>query len=76
MKVRVDRDRCTGVANCVAFAPTVFDLDDDGKAVILDAESIDDATLLAAAKTCPEKAIIVEDDEGRQVYPPLKKGTK
>ena len=69
MKVRVDRDLCIGVGNCVAYAPTVFKLDDENKAVVLDSSSVDDDTLLEAAESCPENAIIVEDDEGNQLYP-------
>ena len=69
MKVRVDRDLCIGVGNCVAYAPTVFELDHENKAVVLDPSSVDDDTLLEAAKSCPENAIIVEDDEGHQLYP-------
>ena len=69
MKVRVDRDLCIGVSNCVAFAPTVFALDAENKAVILDTSSVDEKTLLEAAKSFPENAIIVEDDEGNQIYP-------
>jgi len=69
LKVRVDRELCIGVGNCVAFAPTVFKLDQENKAVVLDPSSVDDDTLLEAAESCPEKAIIVEDDEGHQLYP-------
>lgn len=69
MKVRVDRDLCIGVGNCVAYAPTVFKLDEENKAVVLDPSSVDDQTLLEAAESCPENAIIVEDDEGNQLYP-------
>ena len=69
MQVRVDRDLCIGVGNCVAFAPTVFKLDEENKAVVLDPSSIDDDTLLEAAESCPEQAIIVEDDEGHQLFP-------
>ena len=69
MKVRVDRDLCIGVGNCVAFAPTVFKLDNENKAVVLDPSSVDVDELLEAAESCPESAIIVEDDEGNQLYP-------
>ena len=69
MKVRVDRDLCIGVSNCVAYAPTVFALDEENKAVVLDPSSVDDNTLLEAAESCPENAIIIEDDEGHQLYP-------
>ena len=69
MKVKVDRDLCIGVSNCVAMAPTVFKLDEENKAIVLDSSSVDDDTLLEAAESCPEKAIIVEDNEGHQLYP-------
>jgi ferredoxin len=69
LKVKVDRDLCIGVGNCVAFAPSVFALDADNKAVVLDPSSVDEFTLLEAAKSCPEQAIVIEDDEGQQFYP-------
>ena len=69
MKVKIDRELCSGVSNCVAIAPTVFKLDDKDKAVVLDPASVDEETLLEAAESCTENAIIVEDDEGIQLYP-------
>jgi len=53
----------------VAIAPTVFEFDQENKATVLDPSSVDDDTLLEAAESCPENAIIVEDDEGHQLYP-------
>jgi len=69
LRVRVDRDLCIGVGNCVAFAPTVFAFDEENKAMVLDPSSVDDDTLLESAESCPVNAIIIEDDEGRQLYP-------
>lgn len=69
MKIRVDRELCTGMAYCTGVAPDVFELDEEGKAVVLDASAVDDETLLEAAKSCPLDAIILEDDEGNRVYP-------
>ncbi len=69
MKVKVDRNLCIGVGNCVAYAPTVFALDEENKAVVLDPSSVDDEPLLEAAESCPQNAIIVEDDEENQLYP-------
>jgi len=69
MKVKIDRDLCIGVSNCVAIAPTVFKLDDKNKAIVLDPSSVDDNTLSEAAESCPENAVIIEDDEGNQLYP-------
>ncbi len=69
MKVRVDRDLCRGLGNCVVLAPTVFRLDEANKAVVTDPNSVDEGRLLEAAESCSENAIILEDDEGRQLYP-------
>ena len=69
MKVKVDRELCIGVSNCVAIASTVFKLDDQNKAVVLDSSSADEPTILEAAESCPENAIIVEDDDSNQLYP-------
>ncbi len=69
MKVRVDRDLCIGLGNCVAYASTVFALDEQNKATVINPESVDDKTLLEAAESCPVNAIIIEDDEGHQIYP-------
>jgi ferredoxin len=68
LKVRVDRDLCIGVSNCVAVAPSVFQLDNENKAIVLDPSSVDDEMLMTAASSCPEKAIILEDEKGNQVY--------
>ena len=67
--MKVARELCSGVSNCVAMAPTVFELDDQSKAVVLDPSSVDEETLMEAAKNCPEDAIILEEDEGNQLYP-------
>jgi ferredoxin len=69
VKVRVDRELCTGVGNCVAMAPTVFKLDKSNKAIVLDKDSVDSQLLMDAAESCPVDAIIIEDDEGNQMYP-------
>ena len=69
MRVIIDRNLCIGIGNCVAIAPTVFQLDAEGKAIALDTSSIDENTVLEAAKSCPVIAIMVEDDAGHQLYP-------
>ena len=68
MKIRIDRDLCIGVGSCAAFAPTVFELDQENKAVVLDPSSVDDNTLLEAAISCTENAIIVEDSQRHQLH--------
>ena len=70
MKVRVDRELCKGAGSCVAIAGSVFQLDDQDKAVIIDQHGEADETIWAAAEACPFDAIILEDDEtGEWLYP-------
>lgn len=68
--VVIDRDKCIGSASCVAIAPDVFDLDDEGKAIVKEGASLEDVqAILDAAKSCPVDAIIVHDADGNQIWP-------
>jgi ferredoxin len=71
MRVRVDREACTGVQNCVVIAPEYFEMDSEGVARVLKANvpEEDEDLLLDAAENCPVDAIILEDDDGEQIYP-------
>lgn len=69
MKVRVDRNLCIGAASCVVIAPKVFQLDSEAKATVVDQKGADENTILDAAKSCPVLAIIIEDDNGAQIWP-------
>jgi len=69
MRARVDRDLCIGSAMCVATAPGVFELDDEGLSRVVDPDAGDEELLREAAEGCPVQAIILEDDEGNQIYP-------
>ncbi|CAN5818818.1 hypothetical protein BH20CHL1_BH20CHL1_09630 [soil metagenome] len=69
MRVSIDREKCVSAGNCVVTAPTVFMLDDEQKALLLDADSVDDDVLWVAAEMCPTEAIVLESDEGEQLYP-------
>jgi ferredoxin len=68
-KIVVDRDLCIGIASCVAVAKTTFEINGENKAVVLDANAADDETLKMAAQSCPTKAILLFDKEGKQIYP-------
>lgn len=84
-KLMIDRNLCIGAASCIAVAPGAFELDPENKAVLrrkaavatsdvtdrkdLEDGAGDDETLLLAAKACPTQAIIVYDEEGKQIYP-------
>ena len=68
--VAVDRTLCVGFAECVKVAPTVFRLDEENVAVVLDPESVDAETLRTAAEACPVDAITLYDPAGRPLWPP------
>ncbi len=69
MRIRIDWERCTGDAVCVGHAPLVFMLNDDNKAVIMNPEGADEQTIREAAEECAGAAIILEDDNGNQIFP-------
>ncbi len=68
-KITVDRDLCIGAAPCVTVAPGVFQMDGENKAYVINPEGADAETILLAAQACPVMAIIIEDEEGNQIYP-------
>ncbi|GGJ41388.1 ferredoxin [Streptomyces brasiliensis] len=59
MKVNADTTRCQGHGRCALLAPDVFDVNDDGKVVVLLAEIGDDhvADVRDAVTSCPEAAL-------------------
>ncbi len=83
-KVTVDRNLCIGAASCVSLAPGVFELDNENKAVIPQADtkdsgpverfklkdqSVTDQQLIDAAQSCPTQAIFLHDETGKQIFP-------
>ena len=69
-KVTVDRKLCIGAATCVAIAAKTFALDSEAKAVILDTAIEEEKdVILDAAKGCPVAAIIIEDKDGKRIFP-------
>lgn len=68
-KITIDRDKCIGAASCIAVADKVYALDDENKAIVIDAKGADDETLLESAHVCPTAAILLHDENGKQVYP-------
>jgi ferredoxin len=70
LTMRIDRNLCIGAATCIAIAPKAWALDDEAKAIILDsAENETDQTLIEAARGCPVAAIIITDENGKQIFP-------
>ena len=58
----VDRDLCTGDEVCVGIAPGVFEMDDEGKAVVKDPEGDGESIIQTAIDSCPEGAISWEEE--------------
>lgn len=70
LKVWVDRDLCISAGTCIAIAPHTYDLDTEGKAVILkSADKETRETIIDSAHGCPTAAIIIEDENGKRIYP-------
>ncbi len=63
MKVSIDASRCRGHALCVGAAPEAFEfLDLEDRAVVREGAvgTLPDDVFIAAARECPERAIIIE----------------
>ena len=61
VEISIDREACMGSGNCGFWAPGVFDLDDDGIAVVLDANAAPADKIVLAAQGCPTQAIQVTE---------------
>ena len=61
-RIHVDTQKCVGAGQCVLTAPDLFEQDDDGIVILLDATPGSDrhAAALKAARLCPALAIRVE----------------
>jgi ferredoxin len=62
LEITINRDACMGSGNCSFWAPGVFDLDDDGIAVVLDPAAQGEDKVILAAQGCPTQAIVVMRD--------------
>jgi ferredoxin len=65
MKVRIDPEKCCGHALCVSAAPDAFefiDLDDRAVVRVGALGTVPNAVFVAAARECPERAIIIDED--------------
>ena len=69
-RIAIDRTLCIGAGSCIEVAQKVFALDQEQKAVVLDAEGASPETILRAAKVCPTLAIsIIDTATGKQIWP-------
>ncbi|TXC70246.1 ferredoxin [Sphingomonas ginsenosidivorax] len=64
MKVCVNADICAGFGLCIGIAPEVFELHDDGYAVVMvsEVQPEDEDMIRSAARQCPAQAITLGDD--------------
>ncbi len=69
LRIEIDRQSCTGMAECIKIAPGVFELDDENIAVVVDASAATREQLLKAAQECPTQAIRLYELDGTQIYP-------
>ncbi len=64
-RLEIDRDRCQGHARCVAWAPEMFSIDDEGNGLVLHDGSISAGLLdkaYLARSNCPELAIKITEE--------------
>jgi ferredoxin len=65
MKIRLDRSKCVGHAQCYAVDPRLFPIDDLGYS-ILDAHEVepgDEQLTRDGVAACPELALCIDEDE-------------
>jgi len=55
--ITVDQGACIGCGACVALCPSVFEMSDDGKSVVISQDNV--ACAQDAAASCPVQAISV-----------------
>jgi len=63
-KPKVDQNLCTGAQTCAIITPNVFEINEEGKACVVDPEGADEETIQRAIDQCPSQAISwVEEEE-------------
>ena len=62
LSIEINREVCMGSGNCSFWAPGVFDLDDDGIAIVTDPEGEPEDKILLAGQGCPTQAISIFRD--------------
>ena len=66
MKVHVNANVCAGFGVCLGLCPEVFELHDDGYAIVLVSEvpAELEESVRQAVNQCPARAISLSDDPG------------
>ena len=62
LSIEINREVCMGSGNCSFWAPGVFDLDDDGIAIVTDPTGEPEDKIVLAGQGCPTQAIAIFRD--------------
>lgn len=62
LEIVIDREVCMGSGNCSFWAPSTFDLDDDGVAFVTDPAGDPEDKIILAGQGCPTQAISIARD--------------
>ncbi|MFZ4584129.1 MAG: ferredoxin [Acidimicrobiia bacterium] len=62
IEIEINREACMGSGNCSFWAPGVFDLDEEGIAIVVDPAAAPEEKIVLAAQGCPTQAIRVTKD--------------
>ncbi|CQD15956.1 ferredoxin [Mycobacterium europaeum] len=64
MRIRLEKSKCEGHAQCCAVDPKLFPIDDSGYSILEEhhVEPEDEQLTREGAASCPEMALIIEDD--------------
>jgi ferredoxin len=74
LSITVNKVRCSASGDCIENAPGVFQFDADDKSEVFNPTGAPDDVIVAAARSCPAKAItVVNEDTGAQLFPLPKK---
>ncbi len=67
MKVRLDKSKCVGHAQCYAVDPRLFPIDDAGYSIVEahEVQSGDEQLTRDGVSACPELALSIDED-GRE----------
>ena len=70
LTIRIDRTMCICSDSCTQIAPEIFEIGDDVVVTFTDASpDIERDRLLEACSICPVDALIVIDEDDRQIVP-------
>jgi len=65
MRIEFDREKCQGHNRCYMLAPDLFDVDDEGYAILRDAGDVPpelERQARLAADNCPEFAVVLVEE--------------